>query len=342
MSISDQARFHEGEKPPRVQVHLAAVLPGYGIEIDSVCFSPDGKLLATVPYNGEVRLWDVGKREVVAVLEPTGIDVPSCISFSPDGKLLAGAVGLDIVELWSREGQAVAELDGHGSEATEAAFSPAGKLLVSGDQAGEVYVWDVENRKCLSTFPGSRNREINQVMMRRIAVQHFAFTTDGRRLAFESAGRHGSVQVWEIERSGISSRWLGSVGEPEKVVNDVCFSPNDRILAVASLNPGVVHLFDAQSLAHTGALNISAKSIAFSPDGRYLATGRGAGIVYIWEMTTLQLIASFAVHGEGPEFYAASRQRVLASIAWSPDSSLIATSDVDPLTVKLWEVRVEE
>lgn len=238
-----------------------------------------------------VRLWDVGRRETVAVLEPAGVGIPSRISFSSDGKLLAAPVGLGRIAVWTREGKVVAELGRQVvSGVTEAVFSPRDKWLVSGDRAGFVQVRGIESRKRISLFPGAHN-------------------------------------------------------DVKMCVFDIAFSPDGRVLAVSDFDHDIVHLFDRQSLVPKGMLNMpddAVKSIAFSPDSRYLATGGGAGTVWIWKMATQQMVASFAAHTEGPDYRINSQEWALGGVDWSPDGKLIATSGIEPATVKLWEIRVEE
>src|SRR5712692_4115900 len=115
--------------------------------VDSVCFSPDGTLLASAASGDCVRLWNVAERKPVSMLEGrTGAATPSQVSFSADSKLLAASVGGGVVQLWTNDGKRLAELPGHDPGPTEAVFSPKGTLLVSGDFTGRVRFWDVTTK----------------------------------------------------------------------------------------------------------------------------------------------------------------------------------------------------
>jgi WD40 repeat protein len=85
----------------------AAVLEDRSGWVRSVCFSPDGKLLAS-GGDGSVRLWDVVSGREAAVLEDRSGGVRS-VCFSPDGKLLAsgGWAKAILTEIVGKRGKAV-------------------------------------------------------------------------------------------------------------------------------------------------------------------------------------------------------------------------------------------
>jgi WD40 repeat protein len=114
--------------------------------IDSLCFSPDGRLLA-VSAGEVVRLWDVSGAEPVAV--PDFLARGSWTAFSPNGGLLAaggGAIfmgGPPPVSLWNLDGSPVATLDA--DMAPDAiAFRPDGRYIAVGAPEGTVLIWDMQ------------------------------------------------------------------------------------------------------------------------------------------------------------------------------------------------------
>jgi len=84
----------------------------------------------------------------------------------------------------------------------------------------------------------------------------------------------------------------------------------------------------------------SVDSVCFSPDGRFLATGGTAGMVWIWEVARRQIVASFAAHTEGPDYRKNDQEWALGDIDWSSDGRYLITCGRDPYTVKLREVQI--
>jgi len=312
--------------------------------VDSVCFSSDGTLLASAASGDCVRLWNVAERKPVSILEGrTGAATPSQVSFSADSKLLAASVGGGVVQLWTSDGKTLAELPGHDPGPTEAVFSPKGRLLVSGDLAGRVRLWDVTKREVLSSFIAAPHRQIEDPKGQKSGVYYLTCTPDGMRWAFESRDKQGLIQVWDIQYPGPSVAWVGSLLQSDQFIWAVSFSPDGRILAAADFDNNAVWLFNAQSLRGEGVLHIPddmAKALAFSPNGRFLATAGAAGTVWIWELSSRQIVGSFAAHPEGPDYRKNSQEWALGDIDWSSDGRYLVSCGRDPYTVKLWKVRI--
>ncbi len=121
--------------------------------IGSIGYSPDGKYLATRSANGAIDLWDPATgthlRRLTGLLVNAGM---TRIVFSPDGKsIVTPGPGRDVQLRDPATGQVRATLKGHTQQLFDAAFSPDGKLLVTGSIAlgqdgesnqAEVIVWE--------------------------------------------------------------------------------------------------------------------------------------------------------------------------------------------------------
>ena len=201
----------------------------------SLVFSSDGRLLASLDYDGLVGLWDVSRGARVATISahegPSDLGLGEPLSFSSDGSLLASAgsswsgVRYDPddgdegeetteVKLWDvSTGQSIATLAG----SSPVSFSPKGRLLASVSANKIKWVYEITgDNGYLShrTDFGGQNIELWDVStgqsiatlslsddLKRLGQlpQTLVFSPDGRLLA----SQHGSaVQLWDV------SEWI--------------------------------------------------------------------------------------------------------------------------------------
>jgi WD40 repeat protein len=344
MSEKDHLLSSDKRLDYRVHVHQLMVSHIHTQPVDSVCFSSDATMVASAAANDCVRLWSVAERRPVHILEGcAGKDTPFQVSFSVDSTLLAGPMRRGPIRLWTSDGRIAGELTGHDSDPTEAVFSPEGTVLVSGDLAGRIRLWDVTTKQMFYCFVGAPHGQVEGLTEQFRRMCHFAFTAHGTRLAFEGRDKQGLIQVWDIQYPGPIVVWVGSLLQSDQFLCDLTVSPDDHLLAIADFDQDVVHLFNARSLAQEGMLQIPddmAIAIAFSPDGRFLATAGAAGTVWFWEMSTRQIVGSFAAHPEGPDYRKNAQEWALGDMDWSSDGRYLVTCGRDPYTVKLWEVHI--
>lgn len=260
--------------------------------IRSVCFSPDGKFLATGAEDKIIRIWDLATRTIVKYLKGHEQDIYS-LDFFPDGSKLVSGSGDRTVRIWDIfTGQCSLTLsieDG----VTTVAVSPDGKLIAAGSLDRTVRVWDA-NKGFLVERLDSSNESGNGHMD---SVYSVAFSNKGDEIASGSLDR--TVKLWSLKDGNKPSLKSNSnsncevtyVGHKDFVLS-VCCTPNDEFILSGSKDRGVI-IWDKESgepyIMLQGHRN-SVISVSVSPvlstegfQGGYFATGSGDCKARIWK-----------------------------------------------------------
>jgi WD40 repeat protein len=105
---------------------------GFPNEVLGIGVSPDGTMLATIPFDGPVKLWDLKDYQMVRELGSFGGFVTSDIFFSPDGQLVAADTASGLFLWQTSDGTEL--LGGNpGINTMAVAFSPDGRFLAYGE-----------------------------------------------------------------------------------------------------------------------------------------------------------------------------------------------------------------
>ena len=187
-------------------------------------------------------------------------------------------------------------------QVTDLTFSPdCSRLAAGGD--GRIWIYDVASGSQFAMLSGYTER-----------IRALAFAPDNTLLA--SGSEDNTLRLWD---TATAREVLTLAGDSNLVQTLASSSPDgiplpswdprtERLLATSNENPGRI------------------RSLAFSPDGRTLASGSADGRVRLWEVETGAILSSFSTH-----------DGLVLALAFSPNGEVLASGGSDTL-VRLWDL----
>ena len=343
------------------------IFDGHTSAVTALMFTADGRRIVSASSN-DMRTWDAGTGKNISVV--SGLGGPA-VAFSADGQQMAIA-SRDNVSLHDvADAKKLLSIEPHGDwdrsfpfrpAIGSVAISPNGELLATGGSttkvggphgmpAGVVTIWDAKTGKQLHRF-----------VLSTFAIT-LTFSRDGKFLAAGTIGAGGELpepgEVWVWDTA--SGKPVHTFKTKERVTwedtssftaRTVAFSPDGKQLAAAvtgarpALPAGLIPQGrqPADSVVwnlESGRVEHSLKfekrwagTIAFSPDGKWLATAGGGDLVArVWSTAT----------GKQHKFFSFGSHQANA-IAFSPDSNRLAvggSDDGQSGIIKVWPLASE-
>lgn len=284
-------------------------------------FSPDGKMIAIDDGRRRTDVRDASTGELITSLEGRG----RALAFSPDGKLLAAWDG-KTVSLWDVETWTRVKSNSIGSrnkiwDLSHLAFSPDGRLFAAAETTSTT-VWDLKTWETLRTIENASDAYSHTT-----GSTFVFFMPDGNRLAISGVNR--SIVIWdlmtggELKRlEGLSYLWVAlspdgktlassTLGSGEVVLRDVAsgnilrtlggsfmglaFSPDGKVFATGGSGKGQLILWEAATGRKIKTIDGPSghiTALAFSPDGRRLASVDTNENMVLWDTSALYMVSS--------------------------------------------------
>ncbi|UZR97745.1 beta-propeller domain-containing protein [Chondrinema litorale] len=301
----------------------------------SVAMNPVTKQFATGNEDKTIEIWDFNSGNLIKTLKGLTSIARSGL-FSPNENKLSVGYADGSVKFWStKTKQPLQSFLDHKYQVTCLAYSPDNKYFASGDGEHIESIYSVDEIK-VNIRETSTNRIIRTLVEESFSSDDFinriAFSPDSKYIAI--GGLNGGsfkdgyeyiAKIWSIE--------TGELYRTFKVDNDVnaiAYSPDAKYLAIAvngrsfsTRNMLKVWDIKKQKIIYSLEGNYGGMgSIAYSPDGHYIASSCGR----VWDAHTGNEVVTFEAEGSAE------------SIAFSPDSRYIAWGSFSNDQIEIWEV----
>ncbi|PAV19327.1 nucleotide-binding-oligomerization-domain like receptor [Pyrrhoderma noxium] len=230
---------------------------GHSSLVVSLCFSPDGKHVASGSWDNTIRVWN-SQNGLLALgpLEGHELAIDS-VCYSGDGTRIVSGSYDRTVRIWdSSNGGLLFTLEGHSPIANSVACSNNGSLFTFGDDRGTVQVWDARS-----------NNLVHELSRATQQVFRLCFSSDDAWIA--SSSINGSISVWNAFTGGLLFYFILPV-----LLNDIAFLP--------STDPKYIRLASASSdgLIRIWCLDVGSQETAWILKNDGWLTGNDGNLLF--------------------------------------------------------------
>ena len=310
---------------------LGPPLRGHTDWVEAVAFNNRGSVLASGSLDGTIRLWDVRDRRPLGPPLVSRTGEVFGVVFSPNGATLAAGTSDGTIALWDvgHPGPPAAIRSPHLGYLSTMSVSPDSKTVavagfyLNNTLSGPLQVWDVDHRTLRRSIVLGRGANV------------LAFSPDKRLLAVAISGPSGRLEL----RDASTMRLLKTEVSTQPWLSAMAFSPDGSLIATGA-DAGTIQLWRVVGGAHVGMKPLGVPlattntpgvggigGVAFSPDGRVLASSDGTGALQLWDVAKRRALDAPLARPLGG----------MNGIAFSPDGRTMASADNDS-TVRLWPV----
>jgi WD40 repeat protein len=339
---------------------------GHTQAVNALAWSPDGTRLASSSWDKTVQVWDsaTGQRLLTYTGHAQG---PTSVTWSPESTRLVSTGFEGSLQVWqAADGTPLWRYQDHAYDPYTSTFTylPSVAWSAEGSRIATVgFPAYLPSALTLTTMLWGATSGQRLLIYDDPNAQRVAWAPDSTRLA--TGGYYQAVTVWPappasaLTASTSAGPTAGAPGpSPPKIwgyqgdmayVMGLAWSPDGTRIASCGTKPivlfasnGGVRIWDAATgrrvLTYSGhSETVDLWALAWSPDGRYLASGGTDQVVRVWEATTGQDLVTYYGHVDQPPIYDSAYPYAITAIAWSPDSTRLATSALSG-PVRVWRL----
>lgn len=278
--------------------------------VSSLCFSADGKLLATASSQGRISIWRVDDGSLLFTLDAKS-ELERSVIFSPDSHIIASGGSDRNIKLWDvHTRQCLNILKGHNDEVLSIAYSPDNLLIASGSRDKSIKLWDAKTGVCKKKLQ-EHKRDVSSI----------SFSPDGQTLA--SGSLDNTIKLWDVQTGKCIKTLHGHTDE----IFSIAFSPNGQILASGSKDKSIKlwTVVTGQCYKTMYGHTSWVRSVAFNSGSRLLASCSVDQSVKLWDIQAGYCINTLSGHTSW-----------VMAVAFSPDGNVLVSGSYDQ-TVKFWD-----
>jgi WD40 repeat protein/serine/threonine protein kinase len=282
----------------------------------SIATSPCGQFVARGSRDGSIDLWDLNSRVQLGGLVPAETrprpifliflaEPTRLLAVDNNGMSRQWQIAQDVRELPSRE-------FGRLQSITRGPDAQSVSILTA---TGEVEIWDVAS--------GERRPLAESLSFRPRTTSGMAWNYAGKLLAV--GRRSGSVDLFEPGESNSTH----SLGGHRGFVWTMAFNTQNSMLAASGAYDTAVRVWDVRTGLQIASLNeprSSARSVSFSPDGRFVASGGSDKTIWVWELVSPKSTRRLAGH-----------DTAVTRVAITPDGQRLL-SGADDGSILVWDL----
>jgi WD40 repeat protein len=331
---------------------LIAELPGHTANIWKLCFSPDGRYLASASSDQSIRIWEVSTARLYASLRGHGDEAWS-VAFAPDGRNLASVDKQGMLLWWALPPAPQEPINSQVSSIVgPRIYSPDNQTMAVGIGKDRVALIDLPTQQLRKVIDGATSAirfedngrsliTLNSAGLSRIQLPRgetsalrplspplqnfeiFGLSRDHRLLAAEN--QPGRICLWDLELGQVIDS--ATLPQGRRVVYWK-FSPDGKQLAVTREESEQILLY-SDGFKHLRLFKkhtLPVWSVDFTSDSRLMASASMDDKVMLWNVETGELVATLTGHKEG-----------VAGVAFSPSDRTLAAL-CGNRTIKLWNV----